>query len=149
MGMGLNQFRSFHDQFKRPYPAAFLIRGKCLTWQGKELAEPMKPIFHLLCIISLIFACQGSGIKQTKDIIVYGSDNCDHCVEFKAKLDSVGFEYDFRDVEFDQMMAHEMTYKVRRSGVSGGFSYPVIDVEGKILVAPELEEVLQLMQDQG
>ena len=109
----------------------------------------MKSIFHLLFIATWLLACQGTGIKQTKDIIVYGSDNCDHCVEFKAKLDSIGFEYDFRDVEFDQMMAHEMTYKVRRSGVSGGFSYPVIDVEGKILVAPELQEVLQLMQDQG
>ena len=96
--------------------------------------------------IILVWGC-GSGLAQTKDIIVYGSDNCDHCVNFKAKLDSIGFEYDFRDVEFNQAMAHEMTYKVRRSDVNGGFSYPVIDVEGKILVAPELEEVLELMQE--
>ena len=97
-----------------------------------------------ICLI-LFWGCQQPGIKQTKQIIVYGSDNCDHCVVFKAKLDSVGFEYVFRDVEFNQMMNDEMVYKVRRSGVNGGFSYPVLDVEGKILVAPEITEVLELM----
>jgi glutaredoxin len=105
----------------------------------------MKKIALVISCFVLFWACQHSGIKQTKEIIVYGSDNCDHCVVFKAKLDSVGFNYDFRDVEFNERMSDEMVFKVRRSGINGGFSYPVLDVEGKILVAPELSEVLELM----
>lgn len=93
----------------------------------------------------LFWACQSSGIKQTKDIIVYGSDNCHHCVDFKAKLDSVKFTYDFKDVEFNEFMHNEMVSKVRGARIMGQINYPVIDVEGKILVAPELREVIELM----
>ena len=105
----------------------------------------MKKVAYLLVLWLLVLACQG-GIKQTKEIIVYGSDNCHHCVDFKAQLDSVGFTYDFRDVEFNEFMNNEMVSKVRASGVQGGFKYPVIDVEGKILVAPKLGQVLELMK---
>ena len=94
--------------------------------------------------ISLLWGCN-QGVKQTKDIIVYGSDNCEHCVVFKAKLDSIGYTYEFRDVEFDRANSDEMVFKVRRKGISGGFKYPVIDIQGTVLVAPELEEVLELM----
>ncbi|GJM30361.1 MAG: hypothetical protein DHS20C17_29960 [Cyclobacteriaceae bacterium] len=112
---------------------------------GRAYDKIMKRLTPIFFILLLIGACQGSGVKQSKSIIVYGSNNCDHCVEFKAKLDSVMFEYEFIDVEFNESMQNEMVQKVRNSGVSGGFKYPVIDVEGKILVAPELNELLELM----
>ena len=104
----------------------------------------MKKITFLSICLILFLSCQ-STLKQTKQIIVYGSDNCEHCVNFKTKLDSVGFSYDFRDVEFNEAMNNEMFRKVRASGVQGGFRYPVVDVEGKILIAPELQAVLDLM----
>ena len=104
----------------------------------------MKKVIYILVPFVLLLACQNKQ-EQTKKIIVYGSDNCHHCVDFKAQLDSVGFTYDFRDVEFNEMMNNEMVSKVRASGVQGGFKYPVIDIEGNILVAPELQEVLDLM----
>jgi len=80
-----------------------------------------------------------------KLIIVYGSNNCDHCLDFKAQLDSIGFSYDFRDVEFNDAMNREMYYKVQRARIVGRINYPVIDVEGKIMVAPKLSEVIGLM----
>ena len=104
----------------------------------------MKQTIHLLICLLILLACQNK-IRQTKEIIVYGSNNCHHCVDFKAKLDSVEFTYDFRDVEFNEMMNNEMIYKVRASGVQGGFKYPVLDIEGNILIAPELQAVLDLM----
>lgn len=105
----------------------------------------------LVCISLILFwACQSAGtnkfsIKQTKEIIVYGSNNCDHCVDFKAQLDSVGFTYDFRDVEFDDAMANEMYHKVQAAKIQGRINYPVIDVDGKIMVAPSLSDVIGLM----
>jgi glutaredoxin len=104
----------------------------------------MKSTIHVLVGLLLCLACQ-SGINQTKEIIVYGSDNCNHCVNFKVKLDSVGFSYDFRDVEFNEIMNNEMVRKVRASGVQGGFKYPVVDIEGTILIAPEIQTVLDAM----
>ena len=100
--------------------------------------------------LALLCFCQNPGtnnssVKQTKDIIVYGSNNCDHCVDFKAQLDSVGFTYDFRDVEFNDAVANEMYNKVQAAKIQGRINYPVIDVDGKIMVAPSLSEVLGLM----
>jgi glutaredoxin len=105
----------------------------------------------LVCFgLILLWACQSPGtnrssIKQTKEIIVYGSNNCDHCVDFKAQLDSIGFSYDFRDVEFDEAMNNELYRKVRAARIMTRINYPVIDIEGKILVAPSLGEVIGLM----
>ncbi len=104
----------------------------------------MKQTIYLLIGLFVWVACQ-TGSKQTRSIIVYGSDNCHHCVEFKVKLDSLGFTYDFRDVEFNQMMNDEMVSKVRASGEMGGFKYPVVDIEGDILIAPEIQAVLDIM----
>ena len=110
----------------------------------------MKNIALACLSFVLLWACQGpennqSSIKQTKQIIVYGSNNCDHCLDFKAQLDSIGFSYDFRDVEFNDAMNREMYYKVQRARIVGRINYPVIDVEGKIMVAPNLSEVIGLM----
>lgn len=105
----------------------------------------------LVCISLILFwACQNSdtnnsSIKQTKEIIVYGSNNCDHCVDFKAQLDSVGFAYDFRDVEFDDTMNNELYRKIQAAKIQGRINYPVIDVDGKIMVAPSLSDVIGLM----
>ena len=105
----------------------------------------------LVCFsLVLWWACKGpennqSSIKQTKEIIVYGSNNCDHCVDFKAQLDSIGFAYDFRDVEFDDAMNNELYRKVQEANIMGRINYPVIDIEGKIMVAPTLNEVIGLM----
>jgi len=104
----------------------------------------MNKILPLLLGLLITLACQQK-LRQTKEIIVYGSANCHHCVEFKVQLDSVGFTDDFRDVEFNSMMNNEMNAKVRASGVLGGFKYPVIDIDGNILIAPELQAVLDLM----
>jgi glutaredoxin len=104
----------------------------------------MNKTLPLILGLLITLACQ-QNFRQTKEIIVYGSDNCHHCVEFKAQLDSVGFTYNFRDVEFNPMMNNEMVSKVRASGVQGGIKYPVIDIEGNILIAPELQAVLDLM----
>ncbi len=105
----------------------------------------------LVCFSLILFwACQNadtnkSFIKQTKEIIVYGSNNCDHCVDFKAQLDSMGLTYDFRDVEFDDAMNNELYHKVQAARIRGRINYPVVDIEGKIMVAPSLSEVLGLM----
>ncbi len=102
-------------------------------------------IFSLICISACQKSSDQTQEKQSKVIIIYGSDTCDHCVDFKAQLDSVGLTYDFRDVEVNYNFTNEMLNKVQAARITGRINYPVVDIEGKILVAPALGEVLALM----
>ncbi len=121
--------------------------GKLIYLRPSNI-KSMKLVYGILLFGFFFSACQEkpTQVAQTKNIIVYGSNNCDHCVNFKAQLDSIGFQYNFKDVEFNVMQANEMVMKVQQAGLAGGISYPVIDVEGTILIAPELQKVLELMK---
>lgn len=79
--------------------------------------------------------------ENQKTILVYGSDGCDHCVDFKAQLDSAGLEYTFYDVEKDQSKGDEMMLKVQRTGFQGYVRFPVVEVDGVVRVAPTFESV--------
>lgn len=81
-------------------------------------------------------------IKQTS-IVVYGSNTCTHCIQFKAKLDSVGLPYVFNDVDVSDEQALIMVDLVKQSGFKGRIMFPVVQLNGeKVLIAPELTEVL-------
>lgn len=104
----------------------------------------------LFCVLCL-WACQKAensqtSIAQSKEIIVYGSNTCDHCIDFKAKLDSVGFTYEFRDVDVNQGYTNDLITKIQMAGIVGQINYPVVDIEGTILVTPSLNEVMNLVK---
>jgi len=80
-------------------------------------------------------------VSQTQ-IVIYGSNTCDHCIDFRAQLDSAGLAYVFKDVEIHQNLANELRAKIQAINYQGYVSFPVIDVNGKIMVTPKLEEVL-------
>ena len=75
--------------------------------------------------------------KVQKNIIVYGSESCDHCIEFRKKLDKEGLKYTFKDVEANERLFEEMMTKIRTVNYHGYIGFPVIDVEGKIFVRPD------------
>jgi len=83
--------------------------------------------------------------EKQKPILVYGSMECSHCVDFKDKLDSAGLEYTFYDVEKDQSKGDEMLLKVQRTGYQGYIKFPVIEVDGVIRVAPSFASVEQIL----
>jgi glutaredoxin len=119
----------------------------------------MKTIKILVITLTSFFALQGcmvdnqekqagaetaaseANAEPQKTILVYGSDECSHCVDFKAQLDSAGLEYTFYDVEKDQSKGEEMMLKVQRTGFQGYVRFPVVEVDGKIVVAPRFETV--------
>lgn len=81
--------------------------------------------------------------QEQNAILVYGSDECSHCVDFKKKLDSAGYAYTFYDVEKDQYLADEMLLKVQQSGFRGYIRFPVVVVNDELKVNPTFEEVQQ------
>jgi len=84
------------------------------------------------------FSQQG---KQ-KQIIVYGSMDCDHCLTFIRKLDSRGIEYEFRDVDESDTYFLELRQKIASINYTGYVQFPVLDIEGSILVNPDFKEAL-------
>ncbi|MDH5476305.1 MAG: glutaredoxin family protein [Cyclobacteriaceae bacterium] len=108
----------------------------------------MKQLF-LLMIVTLSISCsnQEATNKETQQtsIIIYGSNSCDHCIDFKAKLDAKNIKYTFHDVEQDKTMANEMMAKTKAHNYTGYISFPVVDVGGKLMVNPEVNKVLELL----
>jgi glutaredoxin len=76
-----------------------------------------------------------------KKIIVYGSMECNHCHDFRRKLESKGISYEFRDVDENDAYFIQLQNLIRSINYQGYVSYPVIDIEGEIYVNPKFREV--------
>ena len=76
-----------------------------------------------------------------KNIIVYGSMECNHCHEFRRKLESKGISYEFRDVDENDAYFIELQNLIRSVNYKGYVNYPVIDIEGEVYVNPEFRDV--------
>ena len=81
-------------------------------------------------------------VAAQKEMLIYGSDECDHCIAFKKKMDSLNISYTFYDVQVDQSKADEMLRKLEEVKFMGYIAFPVVDVEGKVMVNPELKAVM-------
>ena len=80
-----------------------------------------------------------------KQLIVYGSNSCDHCLFFRAKLDSAGLNYVFHDVEQNQQLADQMLKATQSINYQGFIQFPVVVVEENVLVNPSFEEALKVI----
>jgi glutaredoxin len=105
----------------------------------------------------LLFACEGTNkgnqsnvtsnpnaeVAQ-KSIVIYGSNQCSHCMDFKAKLDSIGLIYTFNDVDMSDQYYNEMRNIIQSAGVTGRVSFPIVLVDGQeLFIAPEIGEFVQ------
>ena len=80
-----------------------------------------------------------------KKIVVYGSLHCDECHDLLRKLDSRGIEYIFKDVDSSYDSFKEMNDKLLAIGYDGFVEYPVLDIEGDILIRPEYKQIETLL----
>ena len=73
-------------------------------------------------------------------IIIYSTPRCIYCRKAKEFLDSKNISFEERDVAKDKEVLNEMIKK------SGQMGVPVIDIDGKIIVGfnrQEIEKVLE------
>lgn len=118
----------------------------------------LKTAVLLLLFVALTIACDNKekksieaaeGIKPmaVHDITVYGSENCDHCIDFRKKVDSVGVKYTFKDVEASEQFYNELTQKIQQAQYKGYVSFPVLEIDGKLYVKPELDEFMKIVSE--
>lgn len=73
--------------------------------------------------------------KQRHNVIVYSTKMCPWCHKTKEFLKGKGIEFKDVDVGAEQKSANEMIEK------SGQMGVPVIDIDGKIIVGFDREEL--------
>jgi len=75
-------------------------------------------------------------------VLVYGSQQCGYCTALVRNLRSENISHSFIDVKQNQEKRREMWTKLRASNPSlTRVGYPVVDVGGKVLVRPSIDEV--------
>jgi glutaredoxin len=69
----------------------------------------------------------------TKTIVIYGSDECHHCIETKAFLKEKKIEFVFYDIDKNPVALQEMLLKLRQANIStSNLGIPVVDKNGKL-----------------
>ncbi|GGC82516.1 hypothetical protein GCM10011508_07330 [Flavobacterium lutivivi] len=88
--------------------------------------------------------------KETKatTIIVYGSDECHHCIDTKKYLKDANIEFVFFDIDKNPDALKEMLIKLRNAGISTqNLGIPVIDKYGEIFTnSGNFEEFLKKLK---
>ncbi len=99
----------------------------------------IKTFFILTLFVVGFYSCN---VKKQKEIIVYGSSQCPHCVHFLEKLDSAKMVYDFRDfMQAEKNYDEEMLKKLEAINFREYISLPVAEVEGQFFVNAKFDEV--------
>lgn len=81
-----------------------------------------------------------------KNVIVYGSENCDDCHEFRQKADALNIKYLFKDCEADERNYNELALKIQQANLPGYISFPVVEINGKLYIKPEFDQFLALIE---
>jgi len=80
--------------------------------------------------------------KVENRITIYGSENCDHCLEFRDKADSLNIKYVFKDAEKNETYYNELAQKIQVAGIPGYISFPVVEINEKLYIRPKFSEFL-------
>ena len=89
---------------------------------------------------------QAVSAAPQKEITMYGSNTCDHCIIFKAQLDSVGLKYVFLDVDNDQANTQELIDLINSINYKDYVQFPVVVVDGEVFENPNIEVIVQKAQ---
>ena len=110
-----------------------------------NLAKTLVAVFMILAIISCSAKKESvDKVTQKTKITVYGSNECDHCLEFKAELDKANLVYTFYDVNQSEQRSGEMMMKIRALRIEGNIALPVVEVGDRLFIAPKIEQVLKI-----
>lgn len=117
----------------------------------------MKMINRILLVTSIAFIAVVCNSKKDsidtsnntvpeaqKELIIYGSENCDHCLEFRQKIDSMKIDYVFKDAEANENYYNELAAKINRANLQGYIAFPVIEIDGRLMVRPEFDNFLSV-----
>lgn len=88
--------------------------------------------------------------KEVKTLIVYGSDDCHHCIDTKKFLDENKIKYQFFDIDKNPQALQEMLSKLKANSISlNNLMIPVIDKQGNVFTNSEnFEDFLKKLKNE-
>ena len=115
-----------------------------------------KPILFF-AFVFIIFSCDtqrknidtsgNTSIKVQKEVIIYGSENCDHCITFRKAMDEAKFSYEFKDAEASEEVYQELLHKIQLANYKEYVAFPVLEIEGKLYVKPEFSTIKEILSE--
>ncbi len=112
----------------------------------------MKKLFYVVLVLALGYAAWHFMLRPKRVeplvprsyVALYGTATCGVCARYRQDLGKMGIPY--MDYDLNNPGTQDQLYpRMRKAGLSTeSFSLPVIDVNGKILIRPELETVEKL-----
>ena len=76
---------------------------------------------------------------MSKNINVYSTSTCPHCIRLKQFLKESNIEFNNIDVSSDPKKGQEMVEKTGQMGV------PVIDIEGEIIIGFDKDKIKSVL----
>jgi len=98
-------------------------------------------ILLLLTLIPLHPAAIANSSETQKNVIIYGNEKCGYCKKTIEWMNSRGIAYLYRDVELYGTYQDEMFTKLNKAGFTSTAYFPVLDVNGQILMKPEFDDI--------
>jgi hypothetical protein len=112
----------------------------------------MKKLLYVVLVLALAYAAwhfmlrpkQVAPLVQRSYVALYGTDTCGVCASYRRDFGKMGIPY--MDYDITNSSVQDQLYpRMRKVGLSTeSFSLPVIDVNGRILIRPELDTVEKL-----
>ena len=96
----------------------------------------MKKMLLLFFLVSNFYSNLQAQDKNSKnsnkaEMIIYGSDNCHHCLETKKFLNEKKIAFAFFDIDLDKSALYEMIEKLKKANISlSNVGIPVVDKNG-------------------
>jgi glutaredoxin len=94
---------------------------------------------------SVFFPAVTLSADQQPKIMMYGSETCYYCKAMRKNLDSEKIPYTYYDVNKDSAKNREMWAKVQTVGKFSSITFPIMDIDGKVLISPKFPEVKALL----
>lgn len=124
-----------------------------LTQNPLKLAAPLRKDLSrrtlLACVVlaaGVIASCKPAAQSPLYDeayIVLYGRPECSACKDYQKDLDDARISYAFKNID-DTNVQQELYSRMNKAGLNTSyFELPVIDVNGKIAIRPELREVIK------
>ena len=93
-------------------------------------------LFFITLLNNNLFAQESTKSSTDKSfekviMVVYGSDDCHHCIATKKYLKENNIEFVFFDIDKNPEALKEMLYKLKKANIStSNLGIPVIDKQG-------------------
>ncbi len=115
-----------------------------------------KKITSIILIVGAIYMMWGKmrrpearvePLYSTPYVVVYGRDSCGWTAKYVREIHGAGLDHTYKSVD-DRTVANELHPRMEEAGLrTSSYLLPVIDVNGVLLIRPDMTEVISIYRE--